>query len=205
MSSPFDIIGFIQDATVDAPGDVFSGGTISVNGTKVIIPRNTVLQMPAATLAWQEVFAKAPAGYAPKRSGLAMNDVPTPASTYEVHIMGNRVVSGTSDQFIASLVFLSQQSLNAGADSSTSSITRPAGTARRVTTSRDDRRACASTIDRPVRASEFTDVRFSIDEESPTIRSETAFQCVCRGRIRPSKTMRSVRHAIGRKTFSGSS
>ena len=177
VSSPFDIIGFIQDATVDAPGDVFSGGTISVNGTKVIIPRNTVLQMPAATLAWQEVFAKAPAGYAPKRSGLAMNDVPTPASTYEVHIMGNRVVSGTSDQFIAGLVFLSQQSLNAGAGF-VNFIDYAAGELRVGGHYLDGTTGARVRINDPIgrfgRANS-PDVRFSIDEESPTIRSETAF------------------------------
>src|SRR5690349_16439472 len=45
--SPFDMIGFIQSATVDTPGDIFSGGSLEVNGVKVTVPRNTIFQMPA--------------------------------------------------------------------------------------------------------------------------------------------------------------
>jgi hypothetical protein len=175
-SSPFDIIGFIQDATVDAPGDVFSGGTITVNGTKVIVPRHTVLQMPAATLTWEEVFAKAPAGYAPTQSGLAMHDVPTPALTYEVHIMGNRVAA-TSDQFIAGLIFLSQQSLNAGAGF-VNFIDYAAGELRVGGHEGDGATGARVRLNDPLGRfgrMDSPDVRFSIDEESPTIRSQTAF------------------------------
>src|SRR5256714_13149534 len=61
-AAPFDIVGFIDAATVTPEADGFSGGgTITVNGTKIVVPKNTLLQMPAFALTWQEVFPMAPA------------------------------------------------------------------------------------------------------------------------------------------------
>jgi hypothetical protein len=54
------MVGFIQKATLDNPADVFSGGSMTLNGHVVTVPRNTILQMPAFALTWQEVFAMAP-------------------------------------------------------------------------------------------------------------------------------------------------
>src|SRR4051794_21316705 len=110
VSAPFDMIGFIQSATVDRPDDLFSGGTITVNNIKMIVPRNTLLQFPATAMTWQEAFALAPAPYTNLQTGLAMNDVPRPATTYEARVVGNRV--GT--QHVVGLLFLAQQSLHAG-------------------------------------------------------------------------------------------
>src|SRR3954469_3430099 len=60
-AAPFDVIGFIDAATVTPEADGFSGGgTITVNGTNIIVPKNTLLQMPAFALTWQEVFNMAP-------------------------------------------------------------------------------------------------------------------------------------------------
>src|SRR4051794_16059083 len=60
-AAPFDIIGFIDGATVTPEADGFSGGgTITVNGTTIVVPKNTLLQMPAFALTWQELFAMAP-------------------------------------------------------------------------------------------------------------------------------------------------
>ena len=60
--------------------DGFSGGgTITVNGTTIIVPKHTLLQMPAFALTWQEVFKMAPAPYGPNQSGLAKADLPAPA------------------------------------------------------------------------------------------------------------------------------
>ena len=68
--SPFDVIGFIDAATLDVapanadtdPTDLFArGGTITVNGIVITVPKNTLLQMPAFALTWQEVFTMAPA------------------------------------------------------------------------------------------------------------------------------------------------
>ena len=71
VSAPFDMIGFIQSATIDRPVDLFSGGTITVNNIRMIVPRNTLLQFPATALTWQEAFALAPAPYTTLQTGLA--------------------------------------------------------------------------------------------------------------------------------------
>jgi hypothetical protein len=127
----FDITGFIQEATLDTNGSIckandpiFEGGSVKVNGITVIIPCNTILQMPASTLTWQELFTLAPRDIGlpetngtPTQTGMAINDTVTmPLATavngalpsYEIHVQGN-VVDG---KYIAGLVFISQQSLN---------------------------------------------------------------------------------------------
>src|SRR5512142_3222387 len=63
----FDFLGFIQEATLDTtntictpgldpasglPSDRLRGGTLTVNGIKMIVPCNTLLQLPAATMTW---------------------------------------------------------------------------------------------------------------------------------------------------------
>src|SRR3954464_15147808 len=103
--SPFDVVGFIDAATVTPEADGFSGGgTITVNGTVITVPKNTLLQMPAFALTWQEVFTMAPAPWGPTQSGLAKSDNPAPATTYEVRIQGNRLLSGDTEQYIAGLM-----------------------------------------------------------------------------------------------------
>src|SRR4051812_42267206 len=116
-AAPFDIVGFIDAATMTPEADGFSGGgTITVNGTTIVVPKNTLLQMPAFALTWQELFAMAPEPWLTAgQSGLAKTDRPAPKTTYEVRIQGNRLSSGGKEQYIAGLMFLSQQSLNAGA------------------------------------------------------------------------------------------
>src|SRR3954452_8978188 len=111
-AAPFDIIGFMDAATVTAEADGFSGGgTITVNGQPITVPKNTLLQMPAFALTWQEVFAMAPKPWHDKgQSGLAKNDDPAPLTTYEVRIQGNRVLDGDGkEQYIAGLIFIAQQ------------------------------------------------------------------------------------------------
>jgi hypothetical protein len=112
--SPFAMTGFIQSMTVDTPGDSLSGGTIVMNGITVTVPRNTVLQMPATAMTWQELWANAPAAYQPTQTGLALSDTPKPLTTYEFTVQGNRVINAAAgtDQYIAGLVFISQQSIN---------------------------------------------------------------------------------------------
>ena len=130
VPAQFDITGFIQEATLDTDGSIchandpiLAGGTVKVNGISIIIPCNTILQMPAATMTWQELFALAPkdmglpvSGGVATQTGMALNDnVSIPLATangqlpsYEIHVQGN-VVNG---KYIAGLVFISQQSLN---------------------------------------------------------------------------------------------
>ena len=82
----FDITGFIQDATLDVKGEIckashprLAGGTVTLNGLQVVIPCNTILQMPAATMTWADLFrfgtGFAPADVAPAgQTGLALGD-----------------------------------------------------------------------------------------------------------------------------------
>ena len=184
-AAPFDIVGFIDAATVDAKADGFSGGgTITVNGTKIVVPQNTLLQMPAFALTWQEVFAMAPAPYGPTQSGLAKADDPAPPVTYEVRVQGNRL-RGTDgeEQYIAGLMFIAQQSLNAGAGF-INYIDYGRGELRVGGTIGDASSGARVKINDP--AGRFGrawthDQRFTIDEDNPTVRSETAYpMCVPR-------------------------
>ena len=110
-STQFDIDGFLQSATVDTPGDAHSGGTLRVNGQRVVVPAETIVILPANALTWQELFAGAPAPYRPTQTGMATNDVPSPAYTYEIHVVGNRV----GDTYIAGLIDIAQSGLGGGA------------------------------------------------------------------------------------------
>jgi hypothetical protein len=193
-AAPFDVIGFIDAATVAAEADGFSGGgTITVNGTKIIVPKNTLLQMPAFALTWQELFVMAPAPYGRSsgpngedQSGLAKADVPTPATTYEVHVQGNRLNDGQGEQYIAGLMFIAQQSDNAGAGF-VNYIDYATGELRVGGTIGDAKSGARVVINDPAgkfgRATAL-DTRFTIDEDNPTVRSETSFP-MCVPRIDP--------------------
>jgi hypothetical protein len=119
-ASPFTLIGFIQKATLDPPGDVLDGGTVTVNGTTVVIPRNTIVQMPNTFLTWAELFRLAPPPWGPTQSGLALADRDPagkpPLTTYEITLFGNRIVDPAdgTDKYVAGLVSIGQQTLNFG-------------------------------------------------------------------------------------------
>jgi hypothetical protein len=120
-SSQFDITGFIQSATLGGPGSgsgsgAHQGGFIVVNGHLITVPSETVVILPANALTWQELFALAPAPYTGSATGMALTDVPAPLTTYEAHVIGNRVLGGAggADVYIAGLIYISQQALNTG-------------------------------------------------------------------------------------------
>jgi hypothetical protein len=48
--------GYIQAATLDNAADPTSGGTLTINGIKMIVPKNSIIQMPANTLSWADLF-----------------------------------------------------------------------------------------------------------------------------------------------------
>jgi len=189
-AAPFDVIGFIDAATVTPEADGFSGGgTITVNGTTIVVPKNTLLQMPAFTLTWQELFAMAPAPWGPTQSGLAKADRDangnSPATTYEVHVQGNRIKAGATEQYIAGLIFIAQQSDNAGAgfinfiDASTGEM-RVGGT---IGDASSGARVVINDPQGKFAPRTNLDPRFSIDEDNPTVRSETGYpMCLPHGR-----------------------
>jgi hypothetical protein len=193
--SQFDIEGFLQEATLNGPNPTATtGGKLKVNGHIVIVPDNTIVILPANALTWQELFTQAPAPYTGVATGMALTDVPAPLTTYEVHVIGNRV----GDTYIAGLIYLSQEELNAGAGYinyidyakgemyvggtlnldaagvplNTLDLTNP-GT----------RVALNDPLGRYGRAGS-PDQRFTLDADNPTVRSKTGFP-MCLPRTNP--------------------
>jgi hypothetical protein len=126
----FDILGFIQEATLDPtvcatpPADpILAGGSMTVNGVKMIVPCNTILQMPATSMTWAQLFdpgasaainpvPPGPIPQFPGQTGLALSDLPTPPfPSFEVRAVGN-VMNG---KYIAGLIIpVTQQAANLG-------------------------------------------------------------------------------------------
>jgi hypothetical protein len=197
----FEMTGFIQFASADQlcipnsnppkpDGCKTSGGWIQVDGMTIRVPANTVVEFPANTITWEETFEFNPTGVAGE-TGMALADTTRLPGTYEATIQGN-IVNG---QYISGLIFLSQQSLmgfqgfiegfdyvNGIAfvngyrvqinDPASKFSTGYAGWSNAVTATN------------PTGASFTQDQRFSIDENNPTVKSETAFP-VCIPRVDP--------------------
>jgi hypothetical protein len=133
----FDITGFIQSATLNANpragvDPALRGGRITVNGNTIVVPNNTLVQFPASTWTWPQLFdpnAWAPI-YGPDVSpvpltkalppagstGLALNDpLENHFPSYEVHVVGNIItnpVSGLQTYIAGLIVPVAQQGLN---------------------------------------------------------------------------------------------
>jgi hypothetical protein len=209
-STQFDINGFLQSATVNRPNDPHSGGTLTVNGQLITVPDETIVILPANALTWQELFSQAPAPYgvnAPggPATGMAMNDTPAPITTYEVHVTGNRVLggSGGADLYIAGLINIAQNGLNAGAgfinfmDYSNGEMevggvigVQNTGTKIRFNDPPIPGLVCIDTAGNPSSVcgrygrGMTPDLRFSVDPDNPTIASATGFP-MCFPRIDP--------------------
>jgi hypothetical protein len=182
-STQFDITGFLQEATLANPADPLSGGTLKVNGHVVTVPAKTIVIYPANALTFAELFTKAPAPYTGVATGMAMADVPTPLTTYEVHVVGNRV----ADVYIAGLIDISQQSLNSGAgfinfidyaagEMRVGGVIGNAATGTRVRLN--------DPVGRYGRATTSPDVRFTVDPDNPTIMAGTGYP-MCLPRTAP--------------------
>src|SRR6476620_226863 len=188
-SSQFDITGFIQSATLGGPGTgpgvgAHMGGMITVNGHAIIVPSETIVILPASALTWQELFAQSPAPYTGVATGMALADNPKPYTTYEFHAVGNRVIDPTNadptkrDRYIAGLVHVAQQDLNAGAgyinfmdygngEMRVGGVLGDATTGARVRIN-DPAIASDPTSGRYGRAMS-PDTRFMVDQDNPTI------------------------------------
>jgi hypothetical protein len=107
--TPFQMVGHIQIFVLNTPADKFSAAKLRVNGIQVTIPKNLVIQLPAAYFTAQQLFENAQ-GVSKKynESGLASNDKFPPLAAFEVAVDGN-IVDG---EYRAGLVSISQQSLN---------------------------------------------------------------------------------------------
>ncbi len=170
----FDETGFIQDATVSAtdaacPGTDAQhlGGTITMNNTKITVPCNVIVQMPANTLTWADMVSGGPS--------LALKDTPFPS--FEMRVVGN-IVDG---KHVAALMFASQQSVNGG-----SGIINKIdyGTGRiQVDTGTGNDPAVIEINDPNGRfgRAQSPDARFSVDDQNPTIHAGTGYpMCVPR-------------------------
>lgn len=184
-STQFDITGFLEEATTFA--GPLAGGQLKVNGHLVTVPSNTIVILPANALTWEELFSQAPAPYGPTQSGMAATDVPTPLTTYEVHVIGNRVPAAVGgDQYIAGLIYLAQQGLNSGAgyinfiDYGKGEL-RVGGVLNDSTTG--TRVRLNDPLGRYGRAMS-PDPRFTVDADNPTVMSATGFP-MCLPRVAP--------------------
>jgi hypothetical protein len=172
-STAFDITGFLQSAVLTGAGSL-GGGTVVVNGHVVTVPANTIVILPANALTYQELFAKAPPPYTGVATGMAMNDIPTPLTTYEWQVIGNRV----GDTYIAGLIYISQQGLNQGAgyinfiDYNLGEM-RVGGLFGSNTTG--TRVRLNDPLGRYGRATTSPDVRFTVDPDNPTIMAGTGY------------------------------
>ena len=183
-STQFDISGFIQEATLDpaCAADAHCGGTITVNGHIVVVPKETIVIFPANALTWQEIFAQAPAPYgfltSPPSSGMALTDLPVPMSTYEAQVVGNRVIDGAgNDRYIAGLIYVSQHALNAGSGF-INYIDYTVGEMRIGGILGDSTTGARVRINDPVGRFgrvNSPDIRFTVDPDNPTISAATGF------------------------------
>jgi len=192
----FEMTGFIQYASVDQmclpntnptplnppkpDGCKTSGGWIQVNGMTVRVPANTVVQFPANTLTWEEVFELNPTGVAGE-SGFALADTVRLPGTFEATVLGN-IVNG---QYISGLVFLAQSSLMGfqgfieGFDYA-NGIVMINGYRVQIADPAGNHSVGFAAWDPKY----LQDERFSVDENNPTIKTETAFP-MCIPRVDP--------------------
>ncbi|KAJ7065480.1 hypothetical protein C8F01DRAFT_982165 [Mycena amicta] len=94
--SPFNFIGTIDAMTVNNVSDPLSGGSISVNGFHITVPKNLLATLPSITVAWSELF-----------DASGQPELPLLGSvSWEATVFGN-IVSGKR---IAGLVYIAQES-----------------------------------------------------------------------------------------------
>jgi hypothetical protein len=215
-STQFDITGFLQSATLDPacvaaagssldaqgnPQVAHCGGTMTINGHNIVVPAETVVILPASALTWQELFAQSPAPYTGVATGMALNDSPKPLTTYEVEAVGNRVIGGGQDRYIAGLVHVSQQDLNNGAgyinfmnystgEMEVGGVLGISGTGARVRINDPFVDANHNGIQDPGESGRYgramsPDGRFMVDQDNPTIAAATGYP-MCFPRVAPS-------------------
>lgn len=201
-STQFDITGHIQVATLGGAGSgngvgAHQGGFIKVNGHVITVPSETIVILPANALTWAEIFAFAPPPYGPAQSGLALADSPAPLTAYQARVVGNRV----NGVYIAGLITVAQDALNSGQgfinfiDYTTGEF-RVGGTVvlggngapTNVLDATDPgaRVQLNDPLNPAVGTGRFgrvisPDIRFTVDQDNPTIRSVSGFpMCIPR-------------------------
>jgi hypothetical protein len=152
------------------------GGTAVVNGQTITIPCNLIMQMPASTWTWADLFDPVT-----NPEPLTLNSTAPRTFRYpstEIEITGN-IING---QHIAGLILMSQQSLNLGTGV-ISAIDYSTGTIQVKTGATGTGLALLQINDPNGRfgLARSPDQRFSVDDENPTIHAETGYpMCVPR-------------------------
>lgn len=213
IPSGFDDLGFIQYASVDqmcdplppppAPqtptpaGCKTSGGWLQINNDVIRIPANTIVFFPNTYQTWEEIFENNPGAVmctgpttcslvAPVRgqSGLALSDKVRSEYTFEAHVQGQNV----SGQYIAGIVYVSQQSVN-GVQGFIEKLNYTDGSmivnGRRIQIN-DPPLTITDLSGNQVTKGRYTvgqtpDVRFSADQNNTTVRTATGYpMCIPR-------------------------
>ncbi|KAJ7604817.1 hypothetical protein DFH06DRAFT_274226 [Mycena polygramma] len=92
--APFNYIGTIDSMTLNAADGPLAGGSLTVNGFKITIPKNTLVTLPSIAVAWPELFTD------------GSSNLPLLGSvSWEATVFGN-IVSG---EHIAGLVYITQE------------------------------------------------------------------------------------------------
>ena len=170
----FEDVGFIQSATVDTSNANCPhttdpsrfGGTVKLNQGPIVVPCNTVIQLPANTMTWADFVKNGPdlsvgAGY----------------PSFEMRAVGNIV----GNRRIAGLLFASQQAANAATGIITA-IDYASGNLS-VDTGDPAKPAIVQLNDPNGRfgLQQKADARFSVDDTNPTVHAGTGYpMCVPR-------------------------
>ncbi|KAL4265076.1 hypothetical protein AB1N83_004418 [Pleurotus pulmonarius] len=171
--SPFPATGYITAATVNNASDILSGGTITINGVTVVVPRNLLVNTPSLTaVAWSELF---------KPDGTI--DLPLwPEVNWEAAMYANYI----GGQHVAGIIYILQEVGNANAGFITS-IDYEKGEFRVGGSIGDATSGRRVVINDPI--GRFGKVHgdwplWSADTESPSIQASTGFP-VCLPRVDP--------------------
>ena len=185
----FDVTGVISEAVANnssCPDETNAsrfGGSVTLNGLKITVPCNLVIQMPANTFTWADFV---------NYSGGAV-----PLDGLELQAVGN-VVTNNADgvtRNIAALMYASQQSLNSGSGYITGidyangilKVESLKGAAGTVNVQINDPKTTGTVKDATGAdtgrhsAGQSPDGRFSVDQANPTIHAGTGYpMCIPR-------------------------
>jgi hypothetical protein len=192
--------GYIQAATLNAAG----GGTLTMNGVPMIVPANSVVQFPANTLAWADLFN--PAVSAPvndvaptilaNRTGLAILDNPamvrgrSPYLPYNAIVLGNIDVAGKvapAGSYVVALILPIGQDLGNGGAGFITFIDYAKGRFEVGGTLGKANTGTVIEINDPTGRyglAHSPDPRWSVDNENPTIASGNGYP-MCIPRVAP--------------------
>ena len=86
------IVGTIEAIIINDQGDRYSGGSMTIGGQVITVPRNMLIELPTNRLTLQELFAQAPADcIGDEQSGLAQTDTCASKVTATATVLANRI------------------------------------------------------------------------------------------------------------------